>query len=118
MRKLYFCCDCDVSCILNCETPNLLYAQCLRDLCCHQLRDPDCNPMLCYLERGDLPQEDRVAKKLILGSVVYELESGVLFPDKTLQTVVPQEARRKLFDKTHAGMFGAHQRTEKIHAIL
>ena len=93
-------------------------AQCLRDLCCQQLRDPDCGPMLRYLERGDLPRED---KKLILDSVVYELESGVLFrvlPDKTLRTIVPQEARRKLFDETHAGTFGAHQRMEKIHAIL
>ena len=127
LRKNYICCDCDVSCILNCETPNLLYAvgaQCLGDLRCQQLRDPDCGPMLRYLECGDLLQEDRVVKKLILDSVVYELRvvscsmCYQVRPYGPLSPKRPGGSSSTRPIKTHAGTFGAHQRTEKIHAIL
>ena len=86
----------------------LLYSLGAVDLRYQQLEDPDCQPVMSYLEQGQLPDNDVAARKIMLESTTFELEDGMLFwlmPDKTLWTVVPHGARRQLFNEVHKGMY-------------
>ena len=115
-RVLYDIVDCNV--VID---HALLYSLGAVDLRCQQLEDPDCQPVISYLEQGHLPDDDAAARKIVLESTTFELEDDMLFrlmPDKTLRTVVPCGARRQLFNEVHEGMYGAHQWTEKIHSVL
>ena len=83
----------------------------LVDLRCQQLEDPDCQPVMSYLEQGYLSDDNAAARKIVLESTTFELEDGMLFwlmPDKTLRTVVPHGARKQLFNEVHEGVYGVH----------
>ena len=49
------------------------------DLHYQQLEDLDCQPVMSYLEQGQLPDNDAAVRKIMLGSTTFELEDGVLF---------------------------------------
>ena len=83
--------------------------------------DPDFKPVMTYLRRRELPQDETKARKIVAESSLFELVDGVLYrsmPDKTLRTAVPATERRKLFSEVHEGTYGAHQREAKTHFLL
>ncbi|KAL8605220.1 hypothetical protein ACOMHN_031161 [Nucella lapillus] len=49
------------------------------DLRTMQLNDPQCQPFIEYLESSQLPQDDKLAPRLILESQDYVLQNGVLY---------------------------------------
>ena len=86
-----------------------------------QQADPTLNPVITYLETGELPSDDRLARELVLSRDLYSLEDGVLYrvmPDKTRRVIPPTQDRRDLFMEAHQGVFGAHLRGAKIHSQL
>ena len=86
--------------------------------CARQMKDPDLNQIVNYLENGTLPTEDKKARELVLTREQYVLIEGVqhyMSKDKTLRLIPPEE---QLFDEVHGGMFGGHLREAKIFGEL
>ena len=83
--------------------------------------DEEVSEIVKYLEIGELPEDERKARRLVKEREMYTVADGVLYrvqPDKTLLMYVPTAERRRLFEEVHAGRFAAHQRTAKIQATL
>ena len=86
-----------------------------------QLMDPTLKGIMDYLTLGELPQEDKEARELVLSKSQYEVIDGVLYrvqPDKTLRIIPPTPDHEKLFQEAHGGVFGGHLRDAKIHSEL
>ena len=70
---------------------------------------------------GELPEDDKVAKQLVLGQSSFSLNDNVLYSvlqDGTLRLVPPTADRPTLFEEAHAGRFGGHLRENKIYTQL
>ena len=66
-----------------------------------------------FVEKGELPLEEKRACELVLAKSLYEVLDGVLYhvaPDKTLRIVLADSQRRPLFDQVHAGTCGGYLR--------
>ena len=86
-----------------------------------QREDPYLREIMSYLETGDLPTEEKRARRLVLGSSQLTMRDGVLYriePDKTLRIVPPTQDRQKLFAEVHEGPFSGHLREAKVHSQL
>ena len=91
------------------------------NLCARQMKDPDLNQIMNYLENSTLPTEEKKARDLVLAREQYVLIEGVLHymsKDKTLRLIPPEEDRHQLFDEVHGGMFCGHLRKAKIFEEL
>ena len=78
-------------------------------------------PMIDYLETGNLPQDKKQARELVLSKELFTMEDDVLYHverDKSLRFVLPSSDRQKLFDEAHSGKFAGHLREAKIHSEL
>lgn len=78
------------------------------DLPTSQRRDEELAVIIEYLETGILPQEEGLARTLVLSS---SLEDDVLYKveqDSTLRVIPPRDQRENLFNSAHGGVFGAH----------
>ena len=78
-----------------------------------QLQDCDLAQYVMYLECGGLPEEDRVAKKVVLESRRMEVIDGILdalYPGCWC-VVVPKELRFDLLTEAHSCVFWAFFRT-------
>ena len=92
-----------------------------RTLAERQREDTSLAIILAYLQRGELPEEEEIARQLVLGESVYTVLEGVLYhvePDKTLRIIPPTSERRKLFSEAHEGPFSGHLREAKMHSQL
>ena len=86
-----------------------------------QHTDKQLEPILDYYEKGELPQEEKDARELILSQAQFTVIERVLYhlePDKTLRVVPPASDRRRVFEEAHAGPFSGHLREAKIHGQL
>ena len=86
-----------------------------------QQRDPELKLIVDYLEKGDLPKDDKKARDLVLGRSLYQVIGGILYhmePDKSLRLIPPDGDRERLFHEVHSGIFGAHLKDVKIHGEL
>lgn len=79
------------------------------------------SPLIDYHMTGALPQDDRLARKIVLSGSRYTLLDQVLYhieDDSTLRVVPPQTSRRRLFVELHSGKFGSHLSGEKVFSEL
>ena len=86
-----------------------------------QRADEELAPIIRYLEDSSLPEDDAIARRIVLASPRYVIEDHVLYrveDDSTLRVVPPSNHRRRLFDEIHAGAFGAHLGDVKVHSVL
>ena len=51
----------------------------LRDMATEQSKCLECNPIIRYLELGELPKDDREARKLVIESSEFAVNEGVLY---------------------------------------
>ena len=77
----------------------------------HELQraDPKVKQIIIYLEKRELPSEDKEAKEIVLSQDSFTLKEGVLYyiaKDKTLRVVAPASCRQKIFNEIHSGVFG------------
>ena len=59
-----------------------------------QRRDPQLADIISYWETGDLPQEEKRARELVLTSPLFTIVDGTLYriePDKSKKIVLPDE---------------------------
>ena len=80
----------------------------LREARSQQQGDPDLQAMMVYLEEGKLPEEDKVARRLVMESSSYELLDGVLHHQHPTDPgkwclVVPKEEQPKILAEHHGG---------------
>ena len=83
--------------------------------------DPELKLLKDYLITGQLPEDERKTRELVLSKTQFEIKDGVLYHlegDKTLRVIPPSNSRKELFDDVHKGIFGAHLRGAKIHSQL
>ena len=83
--------------------------------------DPELKLLKDYMITGQLPEDERKARKLVLSKTQFEIKDGVLYHlegDETLRVVPPSGSRKELFDDVHKGIFGAYLRGAKIHSQL
>ena len=78
-----------------------------------KLKDDNLRTMIAYLEKDELPEEKREAKKLIIESKSYEMIEEVLYHEHPADPakwymVVPKEEQAKLLQKYHGGKFAGH----------
>ena len=91
------------------------------DLATLQRKDEELKPIIEYLETGILPEEEGIAKRLVLTKSQFLVEDSVLYwiaSDSTLRVVPPHDMRKRLFQEVHSGRFGAHLRDAKVHSAL
>ena len=86
-----------------------------------QKEDEELQPIIEYLTSGDLPSDDRMARRIVLARSKYALLEGALYrveDDSSLRVVVPQDQRRRLFEEAHGGTFRAHLSDQKVYSEL
>ena len=91
------------------------------DLATPQGQDEELKTTIAYLETGILPEEERIARQLVLTKSQFLVEDGVLYriaSDFTLRVVPPHDMRQRLFQEVHSGRFGAHLSDAKVHSAL
>ena len=77
--------------------------------------------IVTYLEAGVLPEDDRIAKRIVLTQSQYVIDDGVLYriaSDSTLRVIPPSPMRETLFQEAHCGKFWAHLSGSKVHSEL
>jgi len=92
-----------------------------KDLPGQQREDEELAAIITYLETGILPEDEKVAKALVLSQSQYCIEDGILYhveADSTLRLVPPVTHREKLFQQAHGGPFGGHLSDVKVHSEL
>lgn len=95
----------------------------LEDIQQQQQRDPELLPLISYLRRGELPEEEKAAKKIVMESAKYELMDGILhfeYPTAPHRwcIVVPKDLQVPLLEETHGGKFAGHFAERKTHDRL
>lgn len=74
--------------------------------------------IISYVETGVLPEDDNLAKAFALTHSQYLIQLYHIEPDCTLRIIPPTVTRKELFQKVHAGAFGAHLSEGKVHGEL
>ena len=83
-----------------------------------QRQDPELSIIFNYLEKRDLPKDDKVARELMLAESRYAVIEGVLYrveEDKSLRIIPPAEDCPRIFGLAHGVQFSGHSRETKIH---
>ena len=89
----------------------------------YQLKDANLRAMMVYVEKEELPEDEKAAKKLILESKSYEMVEGVLHhkhakdPAKWC-VVVPKEEQPKLLGEHHGGRLAGRFAERKMYSTL
>ena len=88
-----------------------------------QTADEDIGVMLAYLTRGDLPDDEKRARRVVLESKLFNVIEGVLHREDPLSSgrqcvVVPPSLRSALLDEAHQGRFAGHLAQKKVYDRL
>ena len=92
----------------------------------------DCDPMIKYLENGELPQDDKTARKVTIEADQYVLLDGILYhmyyrrarglpkaERLVKQLVVPKQLRHDALQSYHDSLIGGgHQGFERTYHAL
>ena len=92
-----------------------------KDLAALQRKDGELGKIITYLETGVLPEEEQLARHIILSQSQFVIEDCVLYrveSDCTLRVIPPSSMREKLFSEAHSGKFGADLSDTKVHSEL
>ena len=85
-----------------------------------QREDADMAAMTVYLQYGTLPDEEKLSRRIVLESKLYEVIEGVLyhenpaFPGRWC-VVVPKDFRTALLEEAHQGRFAGHLAEKKVY---
>ena len=88
-----------------------------------QRKDPELAVMLHYLQDGTLPEDEKLAKRIVAESKQYDIIDDILhfensaFPNRWC-IVVPEHLRSEILQEAHAGCFAAHFAEKKVYDRL
>ena len=94
-----------------------------------QRRDRELSDLICYLETNELPDNDKLARKLLLSEDLFYLSNdGLLYriehktrrtcPEPISQLVVPESLRFEVLSNAHDHITGGHLGTHKTYQKL
>ncbi len=95
----------------------------LKEVAIHQQNDVDMSTMVAYLKSGALPEDVKLARRVVLESKQFELVDGILYHENPVFPgrwclVVPREFRTALLAEAHQGRFAGHLSERKIYDHL
>ena len=93
----------------------------LEEVCEMQLKDPDLALYITYLECRSLPDDDRVAKRIVLESRRMEIIDGILYEDVSncgRWCIVVLEPWRQLLTENHSTIYAGHLSEKKVYDHL
>lgn len=101
-------------------SPTVLDMEAVREF---QLKDDEAVLILSYLQEGTLPEDEKLARKLVLESKHFCVIEGVLYHDDQTRSgrtcvVVPKELRLALLEEAHSGRFAGHLAEKKVYDRL
>ena len=78
-----------------------------------QAQDPEVQKFIDFVECGELPEDELIARKMALQQSLFTVIDGVLYyvdpkRNNCKQAVVPQSLKKQILEQTHAGPFGGH----------
>ena len=103
------------------ETQGVIAVVAPEDSSALQHQDEELAAIICYVETGVLPEDEKLAKTLALTQSQYTVQDQILYlvePDSTLRVIPPEGKRERLFREAHEGVFGAHLSDVKVHSEL
>ena len=88
-----------------------------------QRRDRKVTDIISFLERGELPEDEKRARKIALQSSSFELEDEVLYfldarRHYQKRAVVPDHLKEKVMKETHSGPFSGHFSGNRLYNVL
>ena len=88
-----------------------------------QRADANLQPIFHYLEKGELPADEKKARKLVLESSRFSIIDGVLyFVDNSrqnrLRLAAPMSIHEKLLKENHSEMFSGHFSVKSLYEKL
>ena len=93
------------------------------DFAAEQKKDPDVKEIIDFMEREDLPMDDRRARRIALQRSVFVMEKGILFyldprQGHRKRAVVPGHLREQLLLEHHSSLMGGHFAVKKTYGAL
>ena len=88
-----------------------------------QRNDPDLQPIITLLECGELPPDEKVAKKLAFEQDQYDIIDGILHHENPAnqgywRIVVPKTLQQEVLKEAHSGRFAGHFAERRIYNTL
>ena len=89
----------------------------------HQEKDGSLQPILAYLKEGIVPEEETIARKLVLEATQYDNLNGVLCHENpnnpgSWRIVVLRDMRSNLLEEFHGGKFSGHFAWRKLYYTM
>ena len=95
----------------------------LQEIATRQQTCPDLSDMFAYLSKKELPEDDKLAKRIVYESRHFDLLDGVLhhesphFPGRWC-VAVPSDLRSRLLDDAHSGLLAGHLAEKRVYDRL
>ena len=88
-----------------------------------QFKDPELQLMICYLKEEVLPEDTKLAKKVVTESVMYAIVNDILYyvgpkQMETSRVAVPQQMRQRIMQEYHDGRLAGHFSGPKLYKTL
>ena len=85
-----------------------------------QAQDPEVQK---FIECGELPEDELIARKMALQQSLFTVIDGVLYyvdpkRNNRKRAVVPQSLKKQILERTHAGPFGGHFSGQRMFNVL
>ena len=96
------------------------------DFSASQRDDPDLLLIIKYLEKGELPAEPKVAKKIVnlslhmamIDGMLYYIDSSHSPVGKRSKVVVPRQLRKCIMESGHASLMSGHFSAKRVYKTL
>lgn len=88
-----------------------------------QKQDASIQEILAFLERNELPQGEKRARKVALHGPLFTIIDSVLYyidlkKNGARRAVLPKHLQQKVMEETHRGAFGDHFCGSRLYAML
>lgn len=92
-------------------------------LAVEQRRDPEVSQMISYLENGELPSDDKQARKIAAQAPLFVIVDDILYylhpkRDDRKCVVVPQLLRPSIMEENHSGPMAGHFSGARLYNAL
>ena len=88
-----------------------------------QLKDQELAPIIMYLKDGTLPEDIKLASKIVAKATLYAIYNGILYyvgptQTETSRVVVPQQLRQEIMQNYHDGHLAGHFSGPRLYKTL
>ena len=93
------------------------------DISALQRKDPQFSSLITFLEKRELPDDQKLAKRIVLEQSQYDLIDNILYHENPInpghwRQVVPSALRAELLQESHGGKFSGHFAEKNMYDTL